>query len=247
MVSVFIFPSIGYAASIKIPNYSSKGTFVQGSCVDDTEENIYVFKQNESKYGNLQKINLKTKKSKRINLSDAGRAAIHHGNDMCYIKIKKISYLLVAPGSNKYYIAIFKLTKSKAIYKGKIHSKYGVSGITLKDSSNGYIANSSIMKKIKINIQKKKIVSYKTIKGYTCNQGISLCGDFITGCKGGFYKHNGRIIKYKFKNNKLKKVFSKKVDGEPQNCIITTSHLYVVIEGKCKYHHYNDKIFITKT
>lgn len=237
-------------ADIAIPNYHSRGTYTQGACITNNEKYIYVFKQNKGNYTNLQRINLKTGKPKRIKLSSSGRNAAYHSNDATFIQYKGKKYLLVAPSSSRHYIVIFKLSKSKAIYKGKIYTSFGVSGIAAKSIKGNlitcYAAKSKEMKKIKIDFKKKRVISQKKIAGYRCNQGISLCGQYVTGCKGGFYSNNGRIIKYKIKNNKLVKVYSKKIKYEPQEYIITNKAEYIVIEGNIKYAKGHKDVIIIK-
>lgn len=146
LVLVFAFPSMAWSAPASfasIPDYLGHGQFVQGAAISADRSCAYIAKQNLSSACNVQRIDLSTKKSVRLQLSYAGAKAMAHANGLCCVKIGNTEYLLVAPSNKSRYIAVFVISGTKLNYQGKISvSKKvlkNVSGVAVLETSGNKV------------------------------------------------------------------------------------------------------------
>lgn len=243
------------AAFAKIANHDSKGTYAQGAAIDDRGRYTYVVKQKQGSHVNLQRIDMRTGKSKRLALSSAAKRAISHGNGLAYAKVRGKAYLFAAPARNHQWVALLAVSGKRASYKGRVY----VSGKVVKavqklavEKVSGnkvtmLVGKGGTIKRIKIDVSKRKRVTKGTaIRGFKAShdQGISVSWengtDYVYGCGGGWTTARGNVTKWRVSGKRLVRVWTKTVAGEPETAIMRGDKVYVIVEGGTRYnkrHH----------
>lgn len=260
LVLTLVFPSSAWSAPASfasIPDYLGQGQFVQGSAISSDKSSAYVVKQNLSNACNVQRIDLATKKSTRLQLTSAGSKAMGHANGLCCVKIANTEYLLVAPSSKKRYIAVFVISGSRLDYQGKVSvSKRvlkNVSGVAVLSTSgnkvSALISSAGKLRKVTFNIRTRSGIKKGTvIKGFAnSSQSISIWksggSTYLFTETGGWTGRSSVLSKFKLSGNKVSRVWRKHVNGECQAILPTNQSLYLVVEGSSLYNRHHDCVF----
>lgn len=257
---VFCFlPKLAWAAPsayAQIPDYVSRGTFVQGACVSDDGRYAYVVKQRFSSYANLQRIDLKKKRSKRLSVS-GGMSYLAHANGLSWVSANGRDYLLVAPSNKQRYLSVFVVDGLTAKFQGRIFFSEKVlgyvSGVAVISHSgtrvSAFVSSAGKLRRVSFDVASRKTVTGGTsIKGYSsCNQDISVAvrggSTYLYGCYGGWKNSSAAIVKYRINGSCASKVWTKRISGECESAVPTSDYLYLAMEGSTIYNRRHDCVY----
>lgn len=254
-----VVPKIAWAvpsAYAQIPDYVSRGTFVQGACVSDDGRYAYIAKQRFSTYANLQRIDLKKKRSKQLSVS-GGISYLAHANGMSWVSTGGRDYLLVAPSNRQRYLSVFTIEGLKAKFQGRIFFSKKVlgyvSGVAVISHSgtrvSAFVSSAGKLRRVSFDVLSRETVTGgTTIKGYdSCNQDISVDvrggSTYVYGCYGGWKNSSAAIVKYRIDGSLASKLWTKRISGECESAIPTSNYLYLAMEGSTIYNRRHDCVY----
>lgn len=241
-----------HRAAVTLPD-KGKSRFVQGAAYDGTRY-CCVVKQNVSKHQTLWRADMtKGGKAKRMTVSAKARKAIHHGNDMAFVRAGGKGYLLVAPCKAKSHrLVVLRVSGTKATYHKSVTLRFTpkVSAITVVSQNGSKLRVMTGYGKhlwmADVSLSTGKARSLGRVYGYVSNQGITYANGCLYTCDGGYTTRLGKVRKYQVVRNgnhwNLRRVWVRSVKGEPETAFVDKNgKVCVALEGKWHW-RYSDRI-----
>ncbi len=235
-------------------NSPAKAKYVQGVAYDGTRY-AYVVKQNSSRHQSLWRADMrKGGKARKLTVSAKARKAIHHGNDMEFVRAHGTSYLLVAPcKAGSRYVVVLRVKGTKVTYHKRIWcgftSKVSAIAKVGQDGDRVRVIMGRNSKLWMVTLDLRFGTYYKNhgrVYGYESNQGIGYANGRLLACDGGYKTRRANVRCYKVakvgNHWTLRRQWVRQVKGEAEGAFFDRSgRVCVALEGKWHW-NYSDRI-----